>query len=184
MQETPTVQQPTPPQQPPFNRPPTYQPPQKPPRSRKRLWLILGIIAAVLVLVVISASMASSGGQQTATQSTTQPVPTQAPTEASQPPPTQVIPTPIPTIAPISLSGVGQQASHKFQLQQGLSIFKMTHNGTSNFAVVLYDSNGQYIDLLANQIGKFDGSKAESIPSDGIYLFDVQADGNWTITIQ
>ena len=114
-------------------------------------------------------------------QVTTQPVPSQARTEATQPTPT---PTPIPTIAPISLSGVGQQASHKFQLQQGLTIFKMTHDGTSNFLFVLYDSNGQYIDLLVNAIGKFDESKAEGILNDGIYLFYVQADCNWTISIQ
>src|SRR3989338_4370824 len=45
----------------------------------------------------------------------------------------------------ITLNGIGQQASNKFQLQKGFSIFKMTHNGSSNFIVNLLDSNGKQV---------------------------------------
>src|SRR5207248_2546315 len=115
------------------------------------------------------------GLQQASTTTTTG----EATTNSSQPTDApQATPTPIPTLAPISLSGLGQQASNTFQLQQGLALFKMTHNGASNFIVQLLDSNGQDVDGLVNEIGSFHGSKAEGIQADGVYLFDVQADGN------
>jgi uncharacterized protein DUF4352 len=96
MQEIPAVQQPTQ-TPPPMYPPPTYQPPQKPPRSRKGLWLIIGILAAILLVVGgIIGGIAGTQGQKTSTpsviqptqQATTQPTPTQAPTETPQPTPT------------------------------------------------------------------------------------------------
>lgn len=109
---------------------------------------------------------------------------TAQPTSQSTQAAAQATPTPMQTIAPISLSGVGQQASKKFQLQQGLAIFKLTHNGSSNFIVHLLESNGQDVDGLVNEIGSFDGSKAEGIQNAGTYVLDIQADGKWTVTIQ
>jgi hypothetical protein len=85
---------------------------------------------------------------------------------------------------PITLTGVGKKATDKFTLTKGLSIFKMTHNGGSNWIVKLIDSNGQDVDLLANEIGAFEGSKAVNISKEGEYVMDVTAGGNWTITIE
>lgn len=86
--------------------------------------------------------------------------------------------------APIELSGVGQQASKKFALESGLSIFHMTHTGTSNFAVKLLDSDGQTVDLLVNEIGKFDGSKAIGVANKGEYILDISANSKWTVKIE
>lgn len=85
---------------------------------------------------------------------------------------------------PITLSGTGQEATSKFNLEKGISIFEMKHDGTSNFAIVLYGANGEYIDLLVNTIGQFDGSKLSSIDTKGEYLLDVSADGNWEVEIK
>jgi len=85
---------------------------------------------------------------------------------------------------PFKINGVGQQATEKFTLNKGLAVFKMTHNGSSNFSVKLLDEQGDYIDLLVNEIGSFEGSKAVKIPQNGIYLLDIQADGSWTIIIE
>lgn len=90
----------------------------------------------------------------------------------------------IPEPSPIKLSGTSQQASQTFSLENGLSVFKMTHTGTSNFAVVLMDSDGQRVELLVNEIGKFDGAKAVGITKKGEYILDVSADGKWAITIE
>lgn len=90
----------------------------------------------------------------------------------------------LPEPNPIKLSGTSQQASQKFSLENGLSVFKMTHTGTSNFAVVLMDSDGQRVELLVDEIGKFDGAKAVGIANKGEYILDVSADGKWTITIE
>lgn len=90
----------------------------------------------------------------------------------------------IPTPAPIFLSGTSQQATQKFRLEKGLSIFNMQHTGTSNFAIWLMDSSGQRADLLVNEIGSFDGSKVEGIETAGDYILDISADGSWNVNIQ
>lgn len=58
----------------------------------------------------------------------------------------------------------------------------MTHNGSSNFAVVIKRANGTYVDLLANTIGPYSGSRAVAI-KDGNHVFEVDADGDWTIQV-
>jgi hypothetical protein len=85
--------------------------------------------------------------------------------------------------APLSMTGTGQHATRFFTLKPGVATFRITHNGTSNFAVWLDDVNGKHVDLLANTIGAFDGTKAEDIDRTGIYLLDVDADGEWKIDI-
>lgn len=86
--------------------------------------------------------------------------------------------------APIVLSGTGQQASSKFHLDRGLKIFKMEFTGSGNFAIFLLDSNGNKLELLVNEIGNFNGSKAVQITDSGDYLLDITADGSWKVTIE
>jgi hypothetical protein len=85
---------------------------------------------------------------------------------------------------PIILSGNGQEATSKFILEKGLTIFNMKHDGTSNFAVWLMDSSGRRVDLLVNEIGEFDGSKAIGIENAGQYILDIDANGNWEVEIK
>lgn len=80
---------------------------------------------------------------------------------------------------PMTISGNGQQASSYFELEKGLSIFKIDSGGSGHFSIVLYSESGEYIDLLVNEIGSFDGSKLVSIDESGKYLLDVSADGSW-----
>jgi len=70
-----------------------------------------------------------------------------------------------------------------FSLKGGLATFKMTHDGKSNFAIKLLDSDGNMVDLLVNEIGNFNGSKAARIDQVGLYLLDIAADGNWSVSI-
>ena len=95
-----------------------------------------------------------------------------------------LIPTPSPTPEHIILQGRGQQASSKFNLSPGLATFMMTHDGGGPFAVVLQDSMGEYIELLVNTTGDFNGSTAAQIGGAGTYILDVSADGNWTVRIE
>lgn len=85
---------------------------------------------------------------------------------------------------PFTLEGVGQKATEKFTLKKGLAVFEMTHTGSSNFIVDLLDDTGTSIELLVNEIGTFEGSKAVKIPKDGTHLLDIDADGQWTVTIK
>lgn len=86
--------------------------------------------------------------------------------------------------SPSDLSGTGQQATQKFSLDSGLSIFHMTHSGQHNFAVWLLDSSGNRVELLANEIGGFNGVKAVGVTTSGEYLLDIAADGDWTVKVE
>ena len=85
--------------------------------------------------------------------------------------------------APFSVTGVGQHATPFFTLKPGVATFRITHNGSSDFAVWLDDVNGKHVDLLANTVGTFNGTRAEDIDQGGIYLLDIDADGDWKIDI-
>ena len=60
----------------------------------------------------------------------------------------------------------------------------MTHDGRSNFIVVLFDDQGKRFSSLVSEIGPFDGSTAVGIDRSAVYILDVNADGNWTINIE
>lgn len=83
---------------------------------------------------------------------------------------------------PKEFTGKGQQVSEPFSTGKGLATIEMTHNGSSNFAVRLLDKSGNMVELLANEIGAFTGSKATSVET-GIYVLDISADGDWTVKV-
>jgi hypothetical protein len=59
----------------------------------------------------------------------------------------------------------------------------MSHTGESNFAIWLFDENGNHVDLLVNEIGNYSGSTAVRIPKKGVYLLDITADGSWSVSV-
>ncbi len=85
---------------------------------------------------------------------------------------------------PIEFSGSDQQVSDDFTLESGLSIFRMTHTDQSNFTVWLLDSNEQRIEMLADVVGPFYGSKVLGIDTAGEYIVDITTSGNWTVRIE
>jgi hypothetical protein len=120
------------------------------------------------------------------------PAPPASPTATAIPPPAPTA-TLVPSTQappPIVLSGSGPQATRLFRLEDGIAIFHMTHSGQSNFAVWLMAEDGTKIDLLANEIGPFDGRQAVGVigelgyASPGNHLLNIEADGNWTVTIE
>jgi putative cell wall-binding protein len=92
---------------------------------------------------------------------------------------------PRPSSAPstASFSGTGPTAPSAFYMSNGLKTFNLSHTGSSNFIVTLYDKNGNWIELLANEIGNYSGSSAASISSSGVYYLDIEADGEWGVSI-
>lgn len=112
------------------------------------------------------------------------PAPTATPMPTRTPAPTATMRptlTPVPTFAPQVLAGKGQQATTKFNLPDGLVVFDMQHDGKRNFIVKVLDDQGKTVELLVNDIGPFEGSKAVGIKG-GTFVMDVSADGNWSIT--
>ena len=60
----------------------------------------------------------------------------------------------------------------------------MTHDGSGHFSVKVLDEGGQLVDLLANETGGFEGSKAVGIKEGGrrarpgTHILNIAADGN------
>lgn len=145
---------------------------QNQPKKKKWLWWVVGIIGFFIIVGALS----DGGNQSSPSSNSGNSIEKVGNSELKE----EIIPEP----APIELSGTSQQATQKFTLEIGLSIFKMTHAGTSNFAITLMDSDGQRIELLVNEIGKFDGAKAVGIAKNGEYILDVSANGKWTVKIE
>lgn len=171
------------------------------------LYVVVGLFGCMVLSIIgsqFSDRPGASSGESRATRtptvsvasvpSTAIPLPTDTPvptvpttiplpTDTPVPPVPTATPLPTPTPEPIQLVGTGQQASADFPLVPGLAIARMTHGGTGHFGVRLLDAQGQLVDLLANNIGPFDGSKAFQIDQPGRFLLDISADGGWSMTI-
>jgi hypothetical protein len=85
---------------------------------------------------------------------------------------------------PCTLQGKGYKATPTFQLDKGLVVFKLSHQGESRFKVALLDQDGRAVGYLVNTLGNFSGSKPISIEKPGVYFLNVSADGDWTIDVQ
>lgn len=85
---------------------------------------------------------------------------------------------------PRKLSGSGQAASDFFSLKAGPATFKVSHQGSGTLApTLLRGTDGSVVTILANELGRFSGSKTVEIPADGVYLVDVIASGAWSIDV-
>lgn len=76
-----------------------------------------------------------------------------------------------------SFSGTGDFVTDMFSASSGT--WELTHDGDSNFIVWVYTTSGA--DLLVNTIGDYNGKKYITIPSGSMAMFEILADGNWTI---
>lgn len=64
----------------------------------------------------------------------------------------------------------------------GLAQFSIAHRGDSNFAVELHTADGDYIELLVNEIGDYNGRTTQRV-GPGQYVLDITADGGWAVTV-
>lgn len=143
--------------------------------------MIVGALAACVKIDPVTGKPVT--GVSSAPNTSTAGTPAVEPSTAASTQPS-VSPTPAPTAAPISLKGTGQTASEKFTLEAGMSIFRLKHQGESSFSVWLLDAQGEKVDLLANDIGDFDGAAGLGIEQAGEFVLDVSADGPWSVSIE
>lgn len=80
-------------------------------------------------------------------------------------------------------TGSSKDFTNKFSLNEGLVYVTYKYTGDSNFAIWFLDKDGGKIDLIANEIGSCSGRMALQV-KQGTYLFDVTAEGPWTITVE
>lgn len=83
-----------------------------------------------------------------------------------------------------TLQGTGDQVKTVF-LKRGLAMFSIYYNGSRHFAVWLKGSEGEKLELLANETDAYTGQKSVQIRKDGQYLIEVSANdkGKWGIDI-
>jgi hypothetical protein len=86
------------------------------------------------------------------------------------------------SVEPAQLWGYGNDIRSFNSTGTGRKFFTLTHEGKSNFAIVLKDERERYISLLINEIGSYSGKKSANVTM-GKYYLDVTADGAWTIDI-
>lgn len=89
--------------------------------------------------------------------------------------------TPRVTVIQNTIDGVWSNIIWPFNLTKWLHKFKLSHNWERNFSVILLADNGDYIELLANEIGDVDSSIGVKIEQGGDYFFNITADWSWTI---
>ena len=92
---------------------------------------------------------------------------------------------------PVSLRGSGDRVAGPIELPAGRVEFTLTHDGSSHFVVNLMSPDGMLVDTLANERGRFHGTKVLGVRAGnapnaepGVHGLFVVADGNWTIAMQ
>ena len=83
----------------------------------------------------------------------------------------------------VEFKGTGDSVSKTMDLAVGAYVVRMTHNGEENFAVKVLAASGTLVDLPANAIGSYSGSKVVTIRTAGKYILDISADGEWSVAI-
>jgi hypothetical protein len=86
--------------------------------------------------------------------------------------------------APTELSGSGRDVRLFVLLPDGLRRITMNHDGSSNFAIWVYNSDASGRSLIVNEIGAYSGSTGLDVDGDIYAVFDIEADGNWSITVE
>lgn len=82
------------------------------------------------------------------------------------------------------INGTGDQGSEPFRLLKGFAVFESIHSGNSNFAVELQDGQGNFVDLLVNEIGEYSGKSFVWIEEEDDYYLNVKGhEGEWNIEI-
>lgn len=93
-------------------------------------------------------------------------------------------PKPAEITKPGNIQGQGYDVSEFVGLNEGLAVFEFDYQGEGPFSVWMLDANGKPVEHLLNVRGKYHGSKPTNIEEQGTYLFNVEAEGNWTVKIE
>jgi hypothetical protein len=123
-----------------------------------------------------TATPAVRGSYAPATPASAEPIPSDEPVPTAAPP--------LGVFAPIKLAGSGNKVP-KFTIpDDGAAIAKIASSGTKNFVVWSLASDGLNNDLLVNTSGRYAGTVLfDDNPGEHSVAFEIEAKGNWTITI-
>lgn len=118
--------------------------------------------------------------------STNAPKATRTPKPSNTPRPTNTsttAPTKTPAPEPITLSGSGDDIVD-FVKWEGAAIGIFTNSGSSNFIVKSFDQAGEYVDLLINTIGSYQGTVPIDFSSDEqTSRLEIKSSGSWEVQV-
>jgi hypothetical protein len=156
------------------------------------LFSVIGLIVLCIIFGMVRSQNPSEEATSTAESLTNTiaaiPTVTPTPTTTNTPFPTEtptMSPTNTPVPQPISYAGSGDKVIDIKKSWTGPSILKITNTGSSNFVVYNYDSNGNQISLLVNEIGAYQGKLIidQFDNSEPTTRLQIQSSGKWTIQI-
>lgn len=135
--------------------------------KKKKLWVAIGGAA--------STTTAPSTSTTTTTTTTVEPTTTTSTTT------TTTTTTTIPVWTARTYSGSGTKVIDIELPSSQLATMAMTHNGSSNFIIWSNTSDFRRLDLLANKIGAYSGTRV--VESRTATKLEIRADGAWSVTI-
>lgn len=106
---------------------------------------------------------------------------TPTPERESSPEPPQDPIQALPTFEPVTASGTGDDVIDLVIPGDALGTMRVTHQGSSNFQVFTYDSNGNKIDTVVNEIGNFEGTFPLNFEDPPVAEVEIIADGPWAV---
>lgn len=88
--------------------------------------------------------------------------------------------------APIVTKGSGDKYIDYAIPYDAPAALELRHKGESNFAIVSYSGEGDYLDLLVNEIGDYSGrvlvyNEVDSYQDERVRHLEITADGDWEI---
>jgi len=140
------------------------------------------IVVAVLLGIFLSTGVVGCNPTQKPSEvEATQEAP---PTATLAPTPVPPTAPPIPQLKPITLTGRGDDIVSVGKPDvPAIARISTTQSG-GNFVVTRYDSSGNRIDLLVNEIGSYSGTRPiDFFDDEHTSRFEVKADGSWKIEI-
>lgn len=140
----------------------------KPKGSGNQALIITALIVMACCIFLVLGSILTGGSRRAA-----------APSVPSGPTPT---PGPAPTPIVYSFNGRGDDVVQFFVPKNGLAKFGLIHKGERNFIVELLRADGEYIDLLVNEAGEYEGERVATLEA-GNYVLEITADGGWGAVI-
>lgn len=170
-------------QYPQYSPPPYQERPKK--KSKKWLWIVLGVIALAVFACIGTMSMASKGASTPSAISTTQSGSSSRNSQSNDQPA-----KPATFTTTHTFSGSGAKKTEIFNVGDDWKL-QWTCDPTSfmggqyNVQVYVYGSDGSMQDVAINDICKDGNTSGETEEHSGgqIYL-DVNSEGSWNLTIQ
>jgi hypothetical protein len=175
--------------------PPTSPPPGRPRRSRKGLWITLGVISSLILIGIIGGTAGDQNRTPTGSATSEAP-PTEPPVRTTGTTPnggtkrtTQITTAPTTTtrvLLTVRSSGIKKTAPFSAIGDQWTLAYSFDCRGVfgsqGNFIVELYDGT-ELLDILANELGA-KGANSTAVYQTGTRLhLEINSECRWTIKV-